>query len=93
LISVLKALAIRSPVSFERGAEAETGVKAGIKTIGIRAKIKIKVRIKVKIKAAKSIFKDGFFLRLSARRVAVKKPRIRYYIIYIILFIKVLSPA
>jgi hypothetical protein len=89
LISALKALAIYCPVSFERGAGAETGAEAGAKAIGAGAGIKAEagagakieagITTDAEIKAAKSIFKDGFFLRLPERRVAAEKPRTRYY--------------
>jgi hypothetical protein len=69
LISVLKALAIRSPVSFNRGAGAKvTGAEAGIGAkIGAEAKIKIKIAIEIKIEVVKNIFKDRFSLYLLTR--------------------------
>jgi hypothetical protein len=95
LTSVLRALAIYSSVSFERGAGAETGTETGAKTIGAGAGIKVKVRviINIKIKVIKNILKDGFSLRLLTRRVTAKKPRIKYRTVYIILLIRVPLPA
>jgi hypothetical protein len=51
LTSVLRALAIRSLVFFERGAGAETGTEAGAKAIGAEAGAGVEVGAGVRIKA------------------------------------------